>query len=209
MPPGPPTILTVCTGNICRSPLAEVLLSTRLSDLGVRVHSAGTYALVGHGMPLEAQQVALARSARAVDVAAHRARYLREPLILESDLVLTMTQEHRSYTVQLLPGRMHRIFSVREFARIAGSLSDEQIASIAATAGEDPRARLGAVIMAVAQHRGMPVDEDVLDPFRQGMAAYEASAAQLDPALAEVERVMRAALVPARHESSVRHEPIA
>ena len=46
------SVLTVCTGNICRSPLAELILAASLSDIpDVRVESAGTGALVGHGMP--------------------------------------------------------------------------------------------------------------------------------------------------------------
>src|SRR5690606_12746543 len=54
LPDAQPNILTVCTGNICRSPLAEAVLASRLADLDLRVHSAGTQALVGHGMPPEA-----------------------------------------------------------------------------------------------------------------------------------------------------------
>lgn len=195
MPQGTPTILTVCTGNICRSPLAEILLRARLAPLGVRVHSAGTHALVGSGMPAEAQHVARARGAHEHDIAAHRARSLREPLVLESDLVLTMTQEQRGYTVRLIPSRMHRIFAAREFARAARQLPDAEIRRLATSGGEDPRARLGAVIMALAARRGsVGDDDDVLDPYRQGLQAYETSAEQLDPALAAVERVVRLAL---------------
>ncbi|MGB3377055.1 MAG: hypothetical protein WBA87_18175, partial [Microbacterium sp.] len=58
LPDAQPNILTVCTGNICRSALAESVLATRLTDLDVRVHSAGTQALVGHGMPREARALA-------------------------------------------------------------------------------------------------------------------------------------------------------
>ncbi|MBS1673024.1 MAG: low molecular weight phosphatase family protein [Actinobacteria bacterium] len=195
MPQGAPTILTVCTGNICRSPLAEVLLRARLEAFGVRLHSAGTHALVGAGMPEEAQAVALSRHARPADTAAHRGRRLREPMVLESDLVLTMTQEQRGFAVKLVPNKLHRIFPVREFARAANGLPDAEIRRLAATGGDDPRARLGMVIMAISARRG-PIsdDDDVLDPYGLGFAAYETSAAQLDPALAEVERVVRAAL---------------
>lgn len=56
-----PTVLVVCTGNICRSPLAEALLRTRFAGSGLRVHSAGTHALPGVPMTDPAQQVARAR----------------------------------------------------------------------------------------------------------------------------------------------------
>src|SRR5690606_38791625 len=65
------TILTVCTGNICRSPMGEVLLHAQLRDLGVRVHSGGTHALVDHEMTEQAQQLAVVNGADAAEAAAH------------------------------------------------------------------------------------------------------------------------------------------
>lgn len=191
-----PTVLTVCTGNICRSPLAESLLRTHLADLDIRVHSAGTHALVGHAMTEPAQQLARDRGVDPAVADAHRARLLTEPLLDDADLVLTMTTEQRDYAVQLLPRRLHRVFPVREFARLAQDLDDTQLRAIADGAGDDPRERLVAVVEAVAGRRGgsAPKGEDVIDPYRRSMAVYEESAAQLAPALIEVERVIRAAL---------------
>lgn len=64
------TILTVCTGNICRSPMAEVLLRSGLAGLPIRVHSAGTHALVDHEMTAPAQEIAAERGADADAAAA-------------------------------------------------------------------------------------------------------------------------------------------
>src|SRR5690606_19666664 len=86
--PKTPTILTVCTGNICRSPLGEVLLRARLSDLDVMVHSAGTHALVGRGMPEQARELALRHGASGADATGHKARLLTERLVQDADLVL-------------------------------------------------------------------------------------------------------------------------
>ncbi|MGB4136056.1 MAG: low molecular weight phosphatase family protein, partial [Microbacterium sp.] len=160
-----PTILTVCTGNICRSALASVLLQARLGS--VRVLSAGTQALEGEGMPPEQQSIARGRGARAEDIAAHRAQQLVEPLVAESELVLAMTQEHRRYAMRLVPGQLHRIFTAREFARLAAQLSDAEVQRIADGAGADARDRLGAVVLAISARRGAgEPDEDVIDPYR-------------------------------------------
>ncbi|WP_424936260.1 MULTISPECIES: hypothetical protein [Bacteria] len=193
-----PTILTVCTGNICRSPLAATLLATRLSDLAVQVGSAGTQALVGHGMPEPARRIALLHGADPDLVTDHEARLLTEPRLHEADLVLAMTGEHRTFALHLAPSGLRRTFAVREFARLAATLEDKTLHEIVEGAGSAPRARLEAVVTAVADQRGTSPaaegDEDVVDPYRRSFSVYEESAAQLVPALDEVERVIRAAL---------------
>ncbi|BDZ39204.1 low molecular weight phosphatase family protein [Microbacterium suwonense] len=200
VPQGAPrgTILTVCTGNICRSPMGEVLLRARLRDLGVRVHSAGTHALVDHEMTEQAQQLAVANGADAGDAAAHRARLLTVQHLAETDLVLTMAREHRSYVVQLSPALLRRTFTVREFARLAATLSDDEVRRGLSAAGTDAGARLRALAELVGGQRGLvpaePDQDDVVDPYRRSQNTYELSASQLVPAVAEVERVVRAAL---------------
>lgn len=185
-----PGILFVCTGNICRSALAEVVLRSRLR--GVELASAGTHALVGHGMPDEQHPIALARGAAAHDIAAHSAQQLNEPLVRNADLVLAMTGEHRRYAMTLVPGQLHRIFTALEFQRLAARLSDDEVQGLAARAGDRARPRLDAVITRIDQLRGAgDRDDDVIDPYRRPVDVYEASAAQLDPVLHQVERIVR------------------
>lgn len=192
-----PNILTVCTGNICRSPLAETVLATRLADLDIRVHSAGTQALVGHGMPRDARRLAERNDVTPERAAAHRARQLSEQLVDDADLVLAMTAQHSTAALHLAPRRMHRTFTVREFARLAATLDDSALAGIARSS-ENPRSRFNALVQAVADQRGVAPratgDEDVIDPYRQSAEVYAQSEAQLIPALAQVERVVRMAL---------------
>lgn len=83
------SILIVCVGNICRSPLAEGLLRKKLEDQGksVRVESAGLGALVGK--PADPTSVELAAEL-GVDLSGHRARQLTPELLREFELVLVM-----------------------------------------------------------------------------------------------------------------------
>lgn len=191
-----PRILTVCTGNICRSPLAEALLRARLTDLGVEVRSAGTQAMVGHEMTRQAQQLAVARGADADIAAAHRARYLIDPMLLEADLVLAMSREHRVDALRLTPGRVRHVLTIRGFARLAAALDDVTIQAAAQAAGDLPAQRFAAAVLAVSDgHVGAGSDDDdVIDPYHRSDTTYELAASQIDPGVAQVERVARLAL---------------
>lgn len=193
-------ILTVCTGNICRSPLAAQVLRGRLDALDVSVSSAGTHAVVDQHMPREAARLAMSLDVASSEAKAHRARWLTEFHLAGADLVLAMTREHRSHVVSLAPARTRSAFTVREFERLAAGVPDDALRAAADLAGADPHARVRAALGVLAARRGEiepPVDaasDDVVDPYRRGWEVYEQSAAELLPGLAQVERVIRAAL---------------
>jgi len=100
----------VCVGNICRSPMAEVLLRARFGRRGRgRVESAGLAALVGH--PADPFAVAL-MAQRGIDLGSHRARQLTGGLVASADLVIAMEEGHVREIEALVPaarGRAHRI----------------------------------------------------------------------------------------------------
>jgi len=112
-------ILLVCTGNICRSPLAAALLSKALDDRelgGVQVSSAGTGAWDGAPASEGAYLVALERG---LDLSSHRARLLTRELVEDSDLILTMARHHRARVDEL--GGDGRVFVLGEFAGRTGA----------------------------------------------------------------------------------------
>lgn len=189
-------ILTVCTGNICRSPLAELLLRVRLERIGTVVHSAGTMGLDSAAMTPEAQKLAVGLGVPADLAAAHRSRYLTERDLTSPDLIIAMSREHRRRIVELAPSRLRAAFTAREFARLAQTVSDEEVRSAAGAAGADAPARLRAAITSVANQRGMtpppadPASDDVIDPYRRSWQTYQRSATELLPAIEQVARVV-------------------
>ena len=106
-------VLFVCTGNICRSPLAESLLERALKDRGleVEVTSAGTGAWDGAPASEGAYLVGLERG---LDLSGHRARLLTRELVDEADLILTMARHHRARVDEL--GGEGRVFVLGEYA---------------------------------------------------------------------------------------------
>jgi protein-tyrosine-phosphatase len=111
-------IALVCTGNTCRSPLAEALLRQALVARGVtdvEVSSAGTGAWEGAPASEGAYLVALELG---LDLSEHRARLLTADVIAESDLILTMARHHRARVLELdATGQVHLL---GEFAGRAG-----------------------------------------------------------------------------------------
>lgn len=193
-------ILTVCTGNICRSPLAAQVLATRLGADDVAVRSAGTRARDGVEMTPEAAALAAARGVSPALSAAHRSHALTPADLRGVDLVLAMAREHRREIVELDPARVRTTFTAREFARLAADVTDDQVRQAADAAGSDPRERFRAALSAIAGRRGLvlppahPDDDDVVDPYRRSAATYERSAVELTPGMDAVVRVVELAL---------------
>ncbi len=100
-------ILTVCIGNICRSPTAEYLLQQRLASRGIEVASAGLHAMAGY--PVEATALQLLHE-HGIDAAAHRARQLTPAMLREADLVLGMEKSHVDAMIRLAPEASGKIF---------------------------------------------------------------------------------------------------
>jgi len=116
------TLVFVCTGNVCRSPMAEYMLRRELGeDGGWRVKSAGVAAV--HGLPASPEAVqALAEDG--IDLSPHRSRPLDGDLVDEAAVVVVMTAAHRDQLVRLFPDAAGKVFLLKAFGHAAGDLRD-------------------------------------------------------------------------------------
>ncbi len=119
-----PNILIVCTANICRSPVAEVLLKERLAILGTegwQVSSAGTWASTGQ--PAARYSIELMKE-QGIDISLHRSRPVDNDLLGEADLVLTMETGHAEALKAEFPWHAGRIFLLTEMSDRRYSVPD-------------------------------------------------------------------------------------
>ena len=186
------SILVVCTGNVCRSPLAERLLRARLDAAGigadqVSVESAGSRAMVGHAM---SEQAAAELSQLGGDPAGFASRQLTAELVRAVDLVVTATLAHRSAVVALHPKALRYSFTLLELARL---LETADLSSL----GGSPVERVRGLGAFGVGRRGLAgpalLGDDVVDPYGHSREVYAATTRQIAPA---VETLVRAITEP-------------
>jgi protein-tyrosine phosphatase len=168
------SILVVCSGNICRSPIAEGLLRRamhRRPDLEMpTISSAGTIAM--EGTPATREAVAAARD-RGVDISRHAARRLTDPMIAGADVLLCMAAEHREEIEERVPDARNRTFTLKELTRLLEH--DATPADIEGRVAAAARGRDEGVLTEMDRF-----DEDVVDPLGMPIEAYREIAFELE-----------------------------
>jgi protein-tyrosine phosphatase len=166
-------ILALCTGNICRSPMAVGFLRQRLADraLEATITSAG---LITQGQPASNPAVEVLAQ-RGIDLRAHSSRKLAAQHVAEADLVLAMARRHLREAVVLHPSAFPKTYTIKELVRrgdeVGGRLVGERLDEWLARLHEGRTAR---------DHMGDDEADDVRDPIGEPLAVYEDVAAELE-----------------------------
>lgn len=171
-------ILVVCTGNVCRSPIAEGMLRAALTErLGrdaPQVRSAGTMGWVGSAADPNSVQAAVELG---VDLSEHRASALAADDVREADLLLGMGAEHARAAIELDPDARTKTFTLTELVRLlerlppAGAGDPARVVRDRVAAASALRAREGS---------GDRYDDDVVDPLGMPLETFRWVARELD-----------------------------
>ncbi|MEU1621999.1 protein-tyrosine-phosphatase [Streptomyces sp. NPDC058864] len=178
-------ILHVCTGNVCRSPMAERLtrheLTLRLGDgaAGIVVESAGTW---GHeGAPMEAH-AATVLAEYAADPTGFLGRELLDDHVIDADLVLTATRDHRAQVISMGHAAGLRTFTLKEFTRLVKAIDPATLPEGSVT----ERAR--SLVRAAAALRGWLLAptadaDEVYDPYGAPLTFFRSIGEEIHDAL--------------------------
>jgi protein-tyrosine phosphatase len=198
----PFSVLHVCMGNICRSPMAERLLMTAVAETaGISRAKAGELVLsqsagTGGWHVGEEMHPSAARQLRALggDPAGFKARRLRSEHIDGADLVLVATADQQLYVTALRPDAAARTFVLGEFGRLLRRVDLAELPTAGLTAEAVYDRGLGLVAAADAARDGaapMPGD-DLDDPWGRGEKTFARVAEEID----DVVRPLATALLP-------------
>ncbi len=182
-------ILHVSTGNVCRSPITERLTRQALADRlgpaahGLVVESAGTW---GHeGAPMEAHAAELLAEYGA-DADGFHGRELLDEHVVEADLVLTATRDHRAQVISMGHSAGLRTFTLKEFTRLVRAIDTATLP--VAESPEDLVERARALARAAAALRGWLLApnaeaDEVQDPYGAPLPYFRSIGEEIRSAL--------------------------
>ena len=147
-------ILFVCTGNTCRSPMAEGIfrMLAKSHGLAFDVRSAGVWAADGQSMSEHSAHILKRKGLQELPLS----QSLNEETVQWADLILTMTMNHKAAVIQKFPQKLDKTYTLKEFVALAEA--DK------------------------AMNQGL-VDLDIGDPFGGTLDMYENSALEIEEQL--------------------------
>ncbi len=153
------TILFVCTGNTCRSAMAEALfkhiLTNKKDELkNIKAVSAGIYAWEGDRASAGAME---ALKEKGIDVMEHSSRLLTPKLVEEADLVLTMTSNHKRAVLDMCPEAKEKVYTLKEYVL---NHDNKELYISDSDSGE--------------------INHDIKDPYGQSVDIYRESAKEIE-----------------------------
>lgn len=176
----------ICTGNTCRSPMAEAMLRhmAKKENRPIEVRSAGVTATMN--VPASVNSLAILRGKGIHDLL--KSSPVDASLIEWADLILTMTVPHKRNVIQKFPQSVDKVHTLQEFVEddpkvLANIREVEQLYSewelkkaLAGTITEEDRKRL------IQLEQSLP-DYDISDPFGGSLVVYRKSAEEIETAL--------------------------
>lgn len=172
-------VLFVCTGNICRSPMGELMFPLFFYSNDIVADSAGIQGLPNS--PIDPSSARLL-AADNIDTQEFRSKRLTPQLALKSDLILCFTQRQRTKIIELAPRARSRTFQLNDFTTLC-----EYCRMHALISGDDTKERLNSILKnASLAQAHIPPTQDIDDPYRKDFRVFESAHKQIQQDIAEI-----------------------
>lgn len=178
-------VLFVCTGNICRSPMGELMFPQFFNDPNLEVDSAGTQGLIDHEIDPSSGRL---MEQDGIDASEFRSKRLTPQLARESDLIICFTKNQRQQIVSIAPTVGRKTVTLSDLAALC-----EYCAQHGLLEGETYEDRLTSVLNQASLVRPqLGQAEDIADPYRKEFAAFEIAHEQIGKSI----ETIAAAVIP-------------
>lgn len=174
-------VLFICTGNICRSPMGELLFRTYTQGTSLEIGSAGTHSLVGHGIDPSSKALMYAVG---IDSSQFRSTQLTQDIADNSDLILCFEPEQRHNIVIIALTALPYTFTLTDFSNMCAYCAQHNMIT-----GATIQERLQSVIDQSMQIRPMlPPSATIPDPYRKNFEAFRSVARVTNDAIRNILR---------------------
>ena len=174
-------VLFICTGNICRSPMGELLFRTYTQGTSLEVGSAGTHSLAGHSIDPSSKAL---MDAVGINSSQFRSTQLTQDIADNSDLILCFEPEQRHNIVVIAPTALPYTFTLTDFSNMCAYCAQHNMIT-----GVTIQERLQSVIDQSMQIRPMlPPSATIPDPYRKNFEAFRSAARATNDAIRNILR---------------------
>lgn len=188
-------IMFVCTGNICRSPIGELLMKHYLAGTSVVVDSAGTHGLTNHVIDPFSKELMNEVGIASSDF---RSRRLTADMAQSADLILCFEREQLKDIKTLAPTMGRRAFLLSDFANISSACAERGLVK-----GTTVPKRLESIIAMAPRVAGfIPDAADIEDPHRKSFDVFERACEETNTAIVTILNCLR------KHYHSTHQPPL-
>lgn len=187
-------ILFVCTGNTCRSPMAEAMFRRMAEQAGMaaEVRSAGVAALDGQPMSANSRKV-LEQRGIADNL---QSRSLKQEDVEWADLILTMTMHHKRTVIEVYPEAIDKVYTLKEYAMYDPELQQDMQERESLMAKLQLQLAAGQTLDEQEMDRLLQLEQkvpnyDILDPFGGNLTSYTKCAEEIEEQLQRVVERLR------------------